>query len=534
MSFFLQLINSLIPVHYKIQRHIKKYFYKKTEIVKKKSVILVELNELSSNTIISLYLLKVLNFFFLSEVFVYKIPLKNIYLTKIQFFLRNFFKIGSIGIYTAFGVKKFILSIEDSKKAIFIYKDILLKIKKKSDIEKIRINNILIGDLIYDSYLLNYKRPTINFSSSEFLNYLYQCIKIFIYWENFFKKNSVKAVIVSHTVYLNAMPLRIAIKNNILAFQTNLKSIYYLNKKEPFAYKQYKFYPKIFSKFKKKDKIKFIKSAKQRLNLRFEGQVGVDMFYSNKSAYKNYKKFRIIKKSQKIKILVAAHCFFDSPHSYGNNFFCDFYEWLEFLGKVSLKTDYDWYIKTHPDFYRLSEKVIKNFINKYDKFNFLEADSSHNQIIKEDIDFALTIYGTIAVEYAAKGVPVINASINNPHIKYNFSINPKNLHSYEKILMKLSKIKLKINKDKVYEYYFMNNLYYENAMLYGNYYSLLNNIGGYKKTLDSNFYKYFLNNFNVDEHKLLISKIKNYIRSKQYISDIFFKNLDNKVNKYII
>jgi hypothetical protein len=100
--------------------------------------------------------------------------------------------------------------------------------------------------------------------------------------------------------------------------------------------------------------------------------------------------------------------------------------------------------------------------------------------------------------------------------------------------MNLPKIKLKINKDKVYEYYFMNNLYYENAMLYGNYYSLLNNIGGYKKTLDSNFYKYFLNNFNVDEHKLLISKIKNYIRSKQYISDIFFKNLDNKVNKYII
>ena len=30
-----------------------------------------------------------------------------------------------------------------------------------------------------------------------------------------------------------------------------------------------------------------------------------------------------------------------------NSIFPDFYQWLLFLGKVSKKTDYDWYIKTH-------------------------------------------------------------------------------------------------------------------------------------------------------------------------------------------
>lgn len=533
MSFFF-LLKKIIPINYRIKRHIARYFYTKLEISKKKSIVLVELNNLSSNIIASLYLVKVLKSFFLSEVIIYKIPLKNIFFAKIQFYFRIFFKIGSVGIYSAFGVRKFILSIIELDKANIIYKNILLKIKKKSDVEKIKIGNILIGDLIYDSYLMHFKKPTIDINSKEFLNYLYMSIKIFLYWDIYFKKNHVKAIIVSHTVYLNAIPLRIAVQNKILAYQVNLKSIYCLSKKEFFAYKQYKFYPEIFSRFKKADKKKFITLAKKRLNLRFKGDVGVDMFYSKKSSYKNYRESRIIKRSKRIKILVAAHCFFDSPHSYGNNFFCDFYEWLEFLGKISLVTNYDWYIKTHPDFYKLSEEVVKKFVKKYNKFNFLEADSSHNQIINEGIDYALTIYGTIAVEYAAKGIVVINASINNPHVKYNFSINPKNFNHYRNILMNLTKVKLKIDKDKVYEYYYMNNLYSQDGLMFGNYLDFLNKIGGYGKTMKTNFYGYFIKNFNIDDHKLLINKIKIYVKSRHYVSDFFFKDLESKVNKYII
>ena len=74
------------------------------------------------------------------------------------------------------------------------------------------------------------------------------------------------------------------------------------------------------------------------------------MRYSSKSAYGEHKDERLLKESSRIKVFIALHCFFDSPHSYGCNLFPDFYEWLDFLGKISLETDYDWYMKTHPDY----------------------------------------------------------------------------------------------------------------------------------------------------------------------------------------
>jgi hypothetical protein len=149
---------------------------------------------------------------------------------------------------------------------------------------------------------------------------------------------------------LNAIPVRIAIKNKIDTFQVTAHSIYRLSKSDLFAYKDFNRYKTIFKQFKNFKKKQFIEKAKKRLNLRFHGHVGVDMPYSTKSAFEKKYPFSVIKKSNRIKILVASHCFFDSPHSYGNNLFPDFYEWLNFLGKFSSRTDYDWYLKSHPDF----------------------------------------------------------------------------------------------------------------------------------------------------------------------------------------
>jgi hypothetical protein len=531
--FNLVLQLKFILIKYKIKKHNKFFFnYQKKKLSRN---ILIEITHMASTNVCYSYISKVLSKLFNANLVGYKFTINNNYINKILFKIINVLGLMNIDIYKSFGVKKFIFfNPEKNKNKNNFYENILKNIKNKTDLENLSIYGIHIGDLIYDSYLRYKKKPTIDFYSKEFIFFFYDCMDIFLKWNAYFKRNNIAAVVVTHTVYLNAIPLRIAIKNNILAYQINLKSIFLLNKKECFAYKQYKFYPKIFSKFSVHDKRKSLIEAKNRLDLRFKGEIGIDMSYSKKSAYRNISNRRLIKKSNKIKILVASHCFFDSPHSYGNNFFTDFYEWLEFLGKISLVTDYDWYIKTHPDFFPLTLDVVKVFVKKYPKFILLNPETSHNQIINEGINFALTIYGTIACEYAARGLPVINASVNNPHIKYDFSINPKNFNSYKKILMNLAQVKLRIKKEKVYEYYYMQNLYYKNALIFGNYNNFIKKIGGYEKTLTIDFYNYYLKNFNVDEHKLLLSSIEKFVKSKYYMSDIFFKDLNNKVNKFIV
>jgi len=295
-----------------------------------------------------------------------------------------------------------------------------------------------------------------------------------------------------------------------------------------FAYRQYKTYPKIFKKLKNKNKL--ILLAKKRLKLRFGGKIGVDMLYSTKSAWSlNYLSEKIIRKSNKIKILIVAHDFFDSPHSYGNNLFADFYEWLIFLRDISLNTDYDWYIKTHPDYTFGSREIIENFVKNNKKFTLLPSSVSHNQIIKEQINFALTIYGSIGVEYAAKGIPVINGSINNPHFYYKFNLHPKNIENYKKILYNLKKIKLKINCKKVMEYYFMHNLYAQDNLLFGNSYELVSKVGGHKNLFNYKFYEYYLKKNTSHLQKNLTSSINSFITSKSYVSDIYLKNIDNKI-----
>ena len=89
------------------------------------------------------------------------------------------------------------------------------------------------------------------------------------------------------------------------------------------------------------------------------------MWYSKASSFgkiKNNKK--VLNKSKKLKVLIATHCLFDSPHVSGNFFFNDFSDWLHYLGNLSDKTNYDWYLKAHPYFIKDSYNKIKKIVKK--------------------------------------------------------------------------------------------------------------------------------------------------------------------------
>ena len=264
-------------------------------------------------------------------------------------------------------------------------------------------------------------------------------MQVIVYWQNYFNNHNVKAVNVSHTVYMNAIPIRIATKLNIECFQANATHVYRLNSENYFAYAEFKDYKKMFAVLSNEEKSVGIKQAKERIKRRLSGEVGVDMNYSKKSAFTARKNHKLIRKSNRIKVLVAPHCFFDSPHPFGFNLYPDVFEWLNELVKISKETDYDWYVKTHPDFMSETKKLVDNFFKPHSKFTILPSDSSHIQLIDEGVDFALTMYGTIGFEYAVMNIPVINASLNNPHIAYDFNINPKT----REIPQKFNKVELR-------------------------------------------------------------------------------------------
>ena len=382
MSFVKKIINEFKLHTYNkhtnlFVRHNKKHWFK-TNTSNSDSEVLFELNNINSAHVPYSYLANVLAEKYNAKITAYA------QISKKSFFIKTFraFVLCQYRVYRSFGVTKFVhpeLNSAQLKQSRDIADNIISTLNNVRDVESIEVEGIWIGDLIYDSYLKQFKKPTIRVSENEFRKFLYESICTYVYWRDYFDNHNVKAINVSHCVYTLAIPLRIAVSKGIPAYQINTTHAYRMSKDNVFAYKDSSDFPEMFRSLPINIQDSALEIAKKRIDLRFSGKIGVDMKYSKKTAYGQFKTKRLISESTKVKVLIATHCFFDSPHSFGKNLFSDFYEWLDFLGKMTKETDYDWYIKTHPDYVDGTLEIIKSFIVKYPKFHLLPADSSHHQ-----------------------------------------------------------------------------------------------------------------------------------------------------------
>ena len=309
-----------------------------------------------------------------------------------------------------------------------------------------------------------------------------------MFWENYLKKNNVKGIVFTHTVYSGAVLIRIAAYKYpaIKLISGNSNSVYNFNKNNFNPWLDFRNLKNDFNKLTKTEKMKGIKLSKKLIEERINGIENSNLNSAKSSPYSLKKQKRAIKKSSKIKILVATHCFLDSPHIYGKFFFSDFMIWLNFLNSISKMTNYDWYIKSHPNFNPITYKILKAFVKKNRNFKILPLNYNHKQIISEGINFVLTVHGTIGWEYAYMGIPVINASKNNPHYQFKFNINPKSLKEYKKILLNLDKLDVKINKLDIIKFYLVAYIYYVTDWLFRDQKELKKALKDFNKTFEVN------------------------------------------------
>jgi hypothetical protein len=455
-------------------------------------------------------------------------PLKFNLIQSVKWTIGNFFNLKTFKIYRSFNTKKIFkpeINKEIHIEADKLFKKMWPKIHKKEDILKVKLHGIYFGDLIYDTYIKANYIPTIDIKDLKFKDYFYDYLTLFLFWYYYFKRHNVKAIIGSHPVYSYVLPLRIAARKNILAYVLDIEHLFKVTKKNLYQLSDCKDYKKISNSLKKSDLIKGKLEAKKRLGYRFSGAESVNMDYPDlqkSSFHKNLNK-EIIKKTKRKKILICAHEFFDAPHIYGRNFFSDFYEWMEYLGKLSNETPYDWYIKNHvnqPGKYKiyqpLTTKILNDFVKRYKNIKILPNNYSHKQILKEKVDFVLTVYGSIAYEYPLFGIPVINATKNHPQRMYNFSITPKSKKQYGYMLKNLEKLKYKIKKDEVYEYYYIRFIYNASFNWLIDYKKVLKKFKNWSNIYNFEFYKYYVDSFDQKKFEYNSKKYLEYVNSNQY------------------
>lgn len=405
------------------------------------------------------------------------------------------------------------LSRGQKRRAEAIYKEILPTLRSKQDLFDLNVLGVWVGVDIYESYLRDYFKPTVYLNDPNLFKEIKEGISLVIFWEDYFSKNKIKGVVASHDCYLYFnVVCKVAYKYRVPVYFPN--PIYVTYAEKPYTTHSYfPDYRQMFHKLSTEEQRKGILLAKQQLSKRIGGEVGVDMPYSTKSAFRSNQNGKsILRKSENIKVLICSHCFYDNPHGYGGMLFLDFYEWLNYLGKISERTNHDWYLKMHPDPLPGTLEIMQGILAQFPKITLIPHEISFHQLVKEGLDFILTAYGSIGGESPLLGIPVINAGYN-PRIAYDFNWHPKTLEEYEYYLLNLDKLHKDIKEEDVYEFYYMNHYYvYDDDFVFTSYKQFLLDITKEERT-GSRSYTYFLEQWSDAKHQEIINNMQDFIDS---------------------
>jgi hypothetical protein len=376
-------------------------------------------------------------------------------------------------IYRSFGVTKGISEYDLDKKNTNIeyIKDRFDKIKTKKLLYNYKYKNTRIGDLIYSQYLRAHLKPTLNVNDKKLKDLFIRAHLIYDAIDVYFKRYNVKYIIPSHMCYVSyGLVSRIGSQKYgvsiIKIFSKNRgKNLFRLIKIDKYLLDENPFYKfkKIFSNLPNHKKRKWRKIGKSIMLQRLTYKYDPNIPYMKKNQFNkiNMKNINLTKKKN---VFLFAHCYFDNPMRYRNMIFTDFYEQVNFLlSKSNKNSQYQWYYKPHPN--ELGDNI--NYINllkkKFPKVIFLDKEFSHNSVLKLNPHLIITNFGTVAHEFAYFKIPVINTG-DNPHVNYNFSLNPKNKRELSKMIFNISEFSSKINFDKknIYEFLFLQYHFFAN------------------------------------------------------------------------
>lgn len=392
---------------------------------------------------------------------------------------------------------------------------ILNPIKTKDQFFNLRIDGILVGPDLLETYLREYNEPYLKVGDPRLRELIAWALIAISFWKTYFKENNVRALFLSHGIYRYGVMTQIALAMNVSCYHMTVRGLFRLHPGSKLGLMDFKSFPKLFSELDPETQNQGIEWAKGRLSRRFSAEVGVDMPYSSKSAYTGFDPSkRVLRDSKKHKVVIATHCFFDNPHFYGGMLFPDFAEWVEFVGDCAHQTDFDWYLKTHPDYLEGTQAAVSEILSRYPKIVQIPASTSWHQLAAEGVKTVLTVYGSVGHELPLLGINVVTAG-DNPHDAYTFNKHCKSLEEFRNVLLNLDTLKIEVVPRDVYEFYYLiHRLYIVDRFVLPSH---------SKMTADLTFagrnspeiYAYFLKHFDEKLHQDVLARIDWFFRNKQ-------------------
>ena len=336
-------------------------------------------------------------------------------------------------------------------------KKITQKLQSKEELVALKQDGLLIGDLVYDTYLRFKPAPTVDLRSFYLVIVIWKALRNIQISENYFSIKKPRVLLQSYSTYIqHGITARVALKYDVDvytfgSYQSMVKKLSIKDHSHVAFTARYK---SEFDTLSDKDN-KYLK-AKEGLESRLVGRIDLATSYMRESAYKILDcKIPDVKGA----VVVFLHDFFDSPHIYNSMVFPDFLEWIEFTINELETNSVLYYLKPHPNQLPESSLVVQKLCKKYPCVKLLSPKITNKQLVESGMKLGVTVYGTVAHELVYMGVPVITCG-DNPHSSYNFCHEANNKEQYAEYLKETNTFLSKGEKVKkeVMSFYYMHSL----------------------------------------------------------------------------
>lgn len=352
--------------------------------------------------------------------------------------------------------------------AYTISKNLFNTLDTREALLNLKYEKVLIGDLIYDTYLKDYKKATVELSDRKLLTVITKAIYIYMQCEknhHFFTDKS--RVMLTHSVYVVfGVIARYSIEMGTTTFciqNTRGAFVKELTRNHPYQTPDFSNYRALFASLSVLEQKEGMMKARGKLESRLQGVVDSSISYMKGSAFSDssegLKSLNLVEREffeDRPYLLIMAHCFFDSPHIYNGMIFEDFYIWIESTLNFCYENRINVLLKPHPNGLDGNDKIFAEIIGRYPWVYVVDKSISNNVFAKEEkIKGCITVYGTIAHELSYIGIPVVNAG-DNPHSAYSFCRHPKTEKDYySEILNVINDTECPaISKDEILEFYY--------------------------------------------------------------------------------
>jgi len=361
-------------------------------------------------------------------------------------------------IYATLGVRS-VLDLEPSLLSRFFNKvgakRIMATLKGKQDLLDLRLNGLVCGDLIYDTYLRYRVQPTVDVNDPYLAYLIAKALDAQQAARSIFKAHQFDLFFSNYSSYIqHGIPVRVALECGVDVYTAGNLSQYlkklsvndHLHTTEHWTYKEK------FSKYKEHDLL--IAQAKNMLEKRFTGGVDEATQYMKTSAF--LKSSELMPNG--VEGVVFLHDFFDSPHCHRWMLFPDFLDWARFTLGIIEKHQLPIAIKPHPNQLPESIEVVDMLKKEFPSVRWLPTTLSNQVIFQSGIRCGISVYGTILHELAYHGIPALAAG-DHPHSAFDIATTPNSIEEYRRYLIQFRELRLSDNaKKEVLAFYYMHNI----------------------------------------------------------------------------